>query len=179
MFSKSHKHTHTHTHTHTKKESERMVSVQSCGVSHHSLGGAPCFSEGRRSGCTNFLQFLGQWQLFLKWDNQWGWQILLSLPYGCFLPFLLRSFQFMTVVVSSKFSKCICLHFVASCTKTWFWSDSYIFLCLPVHQTDHPEHNRVWNTLLKLHSFYFHFMYWFHLNTTIFCRHFHTRWADT
>jgi hypothetical protein len=55
-------HTNTHTHTHTRKsqkESERMVSVQSCGASHTVWGEHHAFSEGR-SGCTNFLQFLGQ-----------------------------------------------------------------------------------------------------------------------
>jgi hypothetical protein len=44
--SQNHTNTHTHTHTHTRKsqkESERMVSVQSCGVSHTVWGGAPCF----------------------------------------------------------------------------------------------------------------------------------------
>jgi hypothetical protein len=58
----NHINTHTHTHTHTRKsqkESERMVSVQSCGVSHTVWGEHHAFSEGR-SGCTNFLQFLGQ-----------------------------------------------------------------------------------------------------------------------
>jgi len=119
MFSKSHKHTHTHTHTRkSQKESERMVSVQSCGVSHTVWGERHAFSEGR-SGCTNFLQFLGQWQLFgsetTNGDDKYYchsiW-VLSPFPSGVLSVHDSRGFF--------KFSKCICLHFAASCTKTWF-----------------------------------------------------------
>jgi hypothetical protein len=153
MFSKSHKHTQTHTHTHTQERVRKNGVSPELWCQSHSWGGAPCFFR-RQKWLHQFSPIPWAVTTLLKWDNQWGWQILLSLHMG------VSPFPFPSGVLSVhdsggffKFSKCICLHFVASCTKTWF-DQTHIFLCLTVHQTDHAEQQSL-EYLLKLHSFFF------------------------
>lgn len=165
----------TQTHTH-KKESERMVSVQSCGVSHTVWGEHHAFSEGR-SGCTNFLQFLGQWQLFwsetTNGDDKYYchsiWVFLL-------FPFLLGSFQFMTAVVSSSLANVSAYTLLLHALRLDLIRLIYSYVLRSTRQT--TQNNRVWNTFLNYTLFFFSLHVMISPKHNKFCRHFHPRWTD-
>jgi hypothetical protein len=145
MFSKSHKHTHTHTHTH-KKESE---GVRENGVSpelwcqSHSLGGSAMLFQKAEVVAPIFSNSLGS-DNSLEVRQPMGMTNTTVTPYGCFHPFLLGSFQFMTVVVSSSLANVSAYTLLLHALRLDLIRLIYSCVLRSTRQT--TQNNRVWNT---------------------------------
>jgi len=152
MFSKSHKHTHTHTHTQERvRRSQREWCQSRVVVSVTQFGGSAMLFQKAEVVAPIFSNSLGS-DNSLEVRQPMGMTNTTVTPYGCFHPFLLGSFQFMTVVVSSSLANVSAYTLLLHALRLDLIR--LIFLCLTVHQTDHPEQQSL-EYLLKLQSFFF------------------------
>ncbi len=94
----NHTNTHTHTHTHTRK-SQKEWGDSRVVVSVTQFGGSTMLFEKAEVVAPIFSNSLGSENSFEVRQRR-GMANSTVTPYGCFLPFLPGSFQFMTAVVS-------------------------------------------------------------------------------